>query len=358
MNKAVKAQIVKGKVWDLSLSEPVIYVDNEKRQRSGHMSHAMISLGKGKFMIFNSNCSAERCGGHTAFGWIEYRLSEDYCKTFGEVKIFPYAKKCFEDGIYTISVEKAVCCDDGTIVTFCLTNDMLFPICCDPHDTVKVVRSYNQGESWDQPTELCPYKGRVYDAIYYNGAIYVLMFCNAGDKSAAAVDSEHVYRIYRSVDSGASFEEISIVPFDGILGRFYGALALTPNDELIAYAYNEKDETNMDYAISSDFGRTWRDVGKSYVAKKIRNPQIGKLDGQYILHGRAGAGAGFVIYTSKDGIVWDEGTIIESEKDGCYYSNNVLIEKDGEPNVLLVQFSETYDKWCVNVMHMRITSIK
>lgn len=44
------------------------------------------------------------------------------------------------------------------------------------------------------------------------------------------------------------------------------------------------------------------------ILQKIRNPQVAILDDQFILHGReAGDINAFVLYTSEDGILWDEG---------------------------------------------------
>ena len=86
-----------------------------------------------------------------------------------------------------------------------------------------------------------------------------------------------------------------------------------PNDEdkTNVYAYNENCEEEMDYAISKDFGKTWCKTGVCYLDKKIRNPQVAILDGQFILHGReAGNINSFVLYTSEDGINWDEGSRI------------------------------------------------
>ena len=66
----------------LHISDPEMYVNNEARSRSGHMSHAMVEYAPGKIIAFNSNCSAVRYEGHSAFGWIEYRYSEDGGKTW------------------------------------------------------------------------------------------------------------------------------------------------------------------------------------------------------------------------------------------------------------------------------------
>ena len=48
---------IKRKDFTVLLEEPTLYVDNESRFRSGHMSHAMAEFGDGKFIDFNSNCS-------------------------------------------------------------------------------------------------------------------------------------------------------------------------------------------------------------------------------------------------------------------------------------------------------------
>jgi hypothetical protein len=76
------------------------------------------------------------------------------------------------------------------------------------------------------------------------------------------------------------------------------------------------------------------------------------------MHGRgchpdAPWGRGFVFYTSLDGLNWDEGFLLEEFKASCYYSNNLLLREPGEPEKLLVQYSELYgEKKEVNVMHL------
>lgn len=362
MERRIHEQIIKGKIHDLHLSESEIYVDNEARGRSGHMSHAMVDMGDGKFMVFNSNCSATRAYGHGNYGWIEYRISNDYCHTFGEVRDLPYAKQCFLNGDCTISVEKAVVCDDGTVVAFCLRNSIYTEGCSEPWDSCMVVRSHDKGETWENATLFCKHKGRIYDARYHNGVIYALIFCNDASVLFTGNNPLHVYRLYKSEDNGKTFEEVCVVPFENTLARGYCAMIFNEKDEMIIYAYNLGDEYNMDYIISPDGGKSWTRSGKSHVAKKIRNPQINILDGQFILHGRAGAGAGFVLYTSTDGIEWDEGILLDTLKPSCYYSNNVIIHEPGQPDVMLIKFSELYSPVgvgkCVNGMMVRLTSIK
>ena len=349
---------VKRNNYTIILGEPTIYVDNQSRGRSGHMTHAMAEFAPGKFIDFNSNCSALRDGGHFPYGWVEYRVSEDCGKTYSDIKTLDYSYKSFIDGINTISVEKAVGCSDGSVVAFCLRNDALTPQFCEPWSTPTVIRSLDGGESWSEPLEFSKYPGRVYDAAYYRGEIYALHFCNP---NFLGTESTHKYRIYKSLDGGKSFSELSIVPIDG-MGRGYGSMLFDDNGALHVYAYNSNDEVNMDHAVSYDLGKTWEILKPAFVAKGIRNPQTAMLDGIFVLHGRSGDRNGFVIYTSTDGIEWDEGVFVEHQSylAGAYYSNNINLE-DENGKFLLIQFSSPYTSQAapyyvgtVNVKHMRL----
>lgn len=339
---------IKSKGFIAHLSEPILYVDNQKRGRSGHMSHGMAEWAPGKLIDFNSNCTAKWHGGHSTFGFIEYRLSEDGGETFSDIYELPYAKKELLDGVNVISVEKAVACDDGTIVAICLRNcahDL-----CQPWDTPMVVRSKDGGKTWSEEKELCEYKGRVYDACYYDGKIYVLEFCNDGTGDFCGEKDEHVYRIFTSDNSGESFEELCVVPVP-TLGRGYGSMLIDDKGNMHVYAYNVNDERNMDHVMSPDLGKTWGQAEKSYVAHGIRNPQTAQMDGVYILHGRGEKYFGFYIYFSEDGVNWDEGTLIGEVKGSCYYSNNIVLKNKENKNRLLIQYSEGYDGEKVNVFH-------
>jgi hypothetical protein len=66
-----------------------------------------------------------------------------------------------------------------------------------------------------------------------------------------------------------------------------------------------------------------------------------------------------VLYTSKDGIHWDEGSYIyECEGKTAYYSNNLVIDgKNGEQTVL-IQASVPYSKGCVNIAHWILRILK
>ncbi len=339
------------KNYILNLSTPSVYVDNESRGRSGHMSHAMTEFAKGCFIDFNSNCSPVRCNGHAAYGWIEYRISRDCGKSYSEPRTLPYSYDAFMDGIFTISIEKAVTASDGSIVAFCLRNTMLAAVCCEPWLTPTVIKSTDGGEIWNEPREVSQYKGRIYDALCIDGKIYFLQFKNDGSVRFTGTQPEHKYSIFCSEDNGESFYELSELPIP-YEGRGYGSL-LYDGELLHAYAYNEKSECEMDHAVSRDFGVTWEYEGVCKVAKGIRNPQTALIDGIYILHGRGEKEKGFVIYSSPDGYSWDEGEYLEREKRLCYYSNNILLNDEGR-NFLLIQYSDVYKAACVNVMHMRL----
>lgn len=348
--------IIEGKAKNIKLGEPILYIDNEARNRSGHMGHPMLNLGNGKIIDFNSNVSAIRCDGHSGFGWMEYRISEDYGETFGDFNELQYTKEVLLDGIYSAVIETAVACDDGTIVAFCNLFSQENAVCCNPYGKPTYIRSTDGGKTWEDVRPLSNYEGRVYSSCYHNGIIYVLEFCN---REVLGATPEDLYRIFSSTDNGKTFSELCVVPFESTKGRFYGTMDFDDNDNLYVYAYNEDSETELDYAMSCDNGKTWAKTGTCHLAKKIRNPQVALLDGQFILHGRkSGTENSFVLYTSNDGIVWDEGTIIAGPFPAIsFYSNNVIINKDGKDR-LLIQYSQTFcNSSRVNIYHMWVESI-
>ncbi len=336
--------------YTVLLEEPTVYVDNEARRRSGHMSHAMAEFQKGSFIDFNSNCSAVLWDGHMPYGWVEYRISRDCGKTYSDIRTLQYSMDEFLDGVTMISVEKAVACDDGTIVALCLRNDGTHKYRCEPWDTPTFITSTDEGKTWSEPKVYSPYCGRTYDAFYHNGVIYVLHLCN---EHFTGTLPEHVYRLYKSYDNGKSFEEASVLPIEPF-GRGYGSILMDDHGILHAYAYNVNAEEEMDHAISRDQGKTWELQKPCYLAKGIRNPQTALIDGVYVLHGRAGGLKGFVFYTSANGADWDEGTmLVEKQGVSAYYSNNLNLTDENGP-FLLVQYSESYQGNRVNVMHMNV----
>ena len=337
--------------YKVNLSEPTLYVDNQSRGRSGHMTHAMVEYAPNKLIDFNANCSAKFHYGHSTYGFVEYRLSEDGGETFSDIYELPYAKEAFYDGVSVISVEKAVATDNGDIVAICLRNNP--HSICQPWDTPMIVISSDGGKSWGEPQEMCSFKGRVYDACYHEGVIYALEFCNDGTGNFCGWSDEHLYRIFTSADGGKSFRELCVVPIP-TQNRGYGAMLFDPDGNLHVYAYNQQDEAHIDHIISHDKGQSWDEPMQCDVKLGLRNPQIGYIDGVFIAHGRSSDIMHFALYTSKDGQNWDEGTQVRTmeRRTCCYYSNNIVLKDENGKNRMLIQFSESYESECVNVMHM------
>ena len=370
MEMLIHAQKIKGVLHDLQISEPKIHADNEKNGRSGHMGHALTEFAPGKIMAFSSNTSANRSAGHTGFGWMEYRISEDYGDSWGEPIVFPYSWEALLDGLYCVAVEKAVTCDNGDIAVFCYVFKQAYEQCCGAFSCPVVVISKDQGKTWEAPMAVSNYKGRIYDVLYYKGCIYALQHCHDGETHFCGNQPEHIYRLLKSEDKGCSFQEICVVPFDDIMGLGYGSMVITPDERLIVYAYNRYDEENMSCIVSKDFGKSWGKTQKSFVKNRIRNPQVGVLDGQYILHGRAGDNekgdrGAFVFYTSKDGLIWDDGVILVKNRHACFYSDNLTVTMPSGKQRMIVKYSENYhigrknDTWGqVNSMMLTLETVK
>lgn len=329
---------IKRNGYKVIVGDPTVYVDNEARFRSGHMSHAFAKFAPNKYIEFNSNCSAVRWDGHSPFGWIEYRISEDSGETYSEVYNLPYSVDSLLDGIYAISVETAVACDDGSIVAFCLRNYQGTYSSCEPWATPTYVRSFDGGKTWSDPQDFCGYKGRIYDSVYKDGVIYVVMTCN---ENWAGKTEDDLFRLFKSVDNGATFVEASIIPID-YLGRGYGSMIFDQKGDLHVYQLNEKALYDIDHCVSHDNGETWEKADTCYMDKGCNNPRIAFVDGVYLMHGRSAKVNGYVLYTSLDAIHWDEGTYIGTKRGLCYYSNHLnLTDKNGD-NFLLLQYSELY----------------
>ena len=331
-----------------------MFVNHEASGRSGHLSHALAEYKKESVIAFYSNCSGKRnkwAPGHNGFGWLEYKRSNDGGLTWDEAKVFPYSWESFLNEPFTVSCEKAVSTQENEIVALCIRNEN--PNGWEPYLTPVVVRSGDGGETWQAPTVICDKKGRIYDAIVHEGNIYLLMLAN---DDFLAVKPEHRYYIYKSEDHGKSFSLQGELPGD-TKDHAYGSMVIREDGSLVCYEYDSSDEFNLVYHISDDMGKTWKESGKSFCAKRIRNPQVARVNGGYILHGRAGCMTKelpmhFVLYTGTDGIHWDEGRYIyESEGQTAYYSNNIVLDNKDGTQRLLIQASIPYSKGCVNIGH-------
>ena len=96
----------------------ILFVDHAANNRSGHLGHALVQCENGDILAFYPNCSDDG-GGHSAVGWMEYKRSRDFGKTWEPPMIYTYSKQYFQLGINTsVMAEKAVVTNDGTIVIF------------------------------------------------------------------------------------------------------------------------------------------------------------------------------------------------------------------------------------------------
>ncbi len=335
----------------------ILFVDHSTNNRSGHLGHALVEYEHGKILAFYPNCSADH-DGHSAVGWMEFKRSEDGGKTWGKPQILSFSKELFKraEG-RTAMAEKAVLTNQGEIVLFYLICDVSKTALWQPYWTPLFSKSADAGETWSKPKSVCPSRGRIYDAVYHDGEIRALHFANDATVDWTGTTDDHVYELHVSSDSGRSFSKRSVLPFI-TKHRGYGSLGRLGNGDLIAFVYNRKDEHVLDYVTSADGGKTWSNVKTMNLSRKIRNPQFIAFDGNYFMHGRSGAygeGKGhMVLYTSTDGVKWDDGIYLRMLEAGSgAYSNSIVVgSKNGRTrNRLLIQASHAYEGSKTNVLH-------
>ncbi len=338
MKMLIHAQTIDGATRPIRLSEPEIFCDREKEGRSGHVGHGLCEFAPGKIVDFIPNTSKTRFGGHSMYGYMEYRISEDWGRTFGEARVFPWSWECLMNGVSYAAVEKVARCPGGDVLAFCLMGGAERESCCEPYQKPMYARSRDGCETWEPAREFSPCPGRIFDTLTIGGSVYVLEGCGP------EFDLE-CYRLFKSDDEGETFYETAPLPI-GKGGCHYGALIENPDGSITVYLYQINRQDFMLCAVTRDGGESWEAPFESRVAKKIRNPQVMLLDGQYILHGRAGeneAGSGaFVFYTSADGRAWDEGTILVDGRPACFYSNNLVLTCPDGKQRALVEYSENY----------------
>lgn len=345
----------------------ILYVDHERNGRSGHAGNTLTECRNGDIVSFYGNLSGcdDAIKGHSVAGWSEYRRSTDGGRSWGEPVVLEYSKRMWEgDEIFSALVFASVTAPDGTVIAF-------LPRFVDKHWRRKYppvyLLSHDHGHTWSAPREVDP--GAMVDdlAVSFNA-------CFADDDEVLIMFSGGVggtgpgpYTLYVSNDNGQTFRKRSTLPFDP--GNYYGALAALADGRLIAYSYPirgaglvigfnqgdgcaKTDEHHLHYTLSDDRGRTWSEVRTTFFAKRLRNPQMSdKIGDYYFIHGRSGsygaAPGNLVLYASKDGIHWDEGTYLHRKvfDGGDKYSANETIGKydPAVPNRLLIQSSLVYD---------------
>ena len=353
-------------------NDGILFVDHAPAKRGGNLGHALVEYEDGKILAFYPNCNEDN-NGHSAVGWMEYKRSTDYGETWSEPIVLDYSKNLFDEGQaggpntekFSAFGEKAVLTDNGDIVIF-------FLVCNITHDAIwrrfqipTYIISEDGGHTWSAPYQLCDNRGRLYDAKYDNGEILALHFKNDNEINFLGNKDEHVYQLYVSKDGGRTFELRSELPFDTI-GKSYGTMGKLASGSIIVYIYNKNAEDTMDYVISPDDGHTWSEPKIAHFQKKIRNPQMASLNGSYFMHGRSGHLQGekkdkghFVLYSSRDGIAWDDGTVLRMREAGTgAYSNSIVVgsHNPNKQNRLLIQSSHAYKLSLTNLLHWWINT--
>lgn len=353
-------------------NDGILFVNHEENFRSGHLSHAMVEYEKDKILCFYANCSGELIEGHNGVGWLCYKRSLDGGKTWCEDKPFPYSKELYDMNCGVTSLaEKAILAPDGSIVLFNL-------ICCnrmcwdlwEPY-WCSYMKSTDGGYTWTKPKMMIndPDQrnrfGRVYDVRLIDNRIYAL-YCESDDDTQ---DHNH-YHIYVSDDCGESFERLSSLDFP--INCFYGALALLDDGRLAAYVYTPDDEHCLLCSLSNDMGKSWGNYIKLNFQKMIRNPQIVKFKDTYFCFGRSGNNdpketrtdpelGHAVLYTSPDGLNWDEGRYLRMRTAQAGSYSNTLITgtfESEDKERLLYQTSFAYNRHRTNVLHWWIDAEK
>jgi len=338
--------------FNVSPEGGITFVDHSKNDRTGHMGHALVEYGEGKILAFYPNCSSEdkRWNGHSGYGWMEYKRSEDYGKTWSEPIAEPHSKALFDSNCgKTHACEFAVCTSSKRIVLFYLTCDMVVNgHIWEPYHPPFVAFSDDGGVTWSEKRELIHECGRVIDARYEDGTIFVLFDANPELPGLARI-VEHKYYLLTSDDNGESFTIRSIIPFNSTKYTYYGNICFTPSGDIYAYCYDECDENNLKMVVSKDKGYSWGKQHRVYFENRIRNPQICYFGGKYLAHGRSGSmgpnPGHFILYCSDDGVNWDEGRILRKCEHGAgAYSNKLIVHNPSGKDRLMILSSHAYEK--------------
>jgi len=296
--------------------------------RCSHGGPVCMEYANGTLVAFYANTSS-----HNIDGWSEYALSRDRGRTWDKCHPFPYSKEAYgKDPKQPVWIEEGLVTEKGTAVLF-LTHFRK-----GGRTGNSIARSYDHGTTWSDPEPLAN------EMTGYPAAVAV-----AGDMNYVLFDSvkNGYHELHVSTDDGQTWNRRSTLPLQK--DAWYGAMCVMEDGRLLTGAYVTHDENHLYYCISQDGGRTWGKQEKTFLDKKIRDPELAYLDGKYYLHGRSGQnGEGsrrFVIYQSNDGIRWKNGVIVSGDKghpDG--YSHNCIINKydSNTSNDLMILYSIAY----------------
>ncbi len=306
--------------------------ENDHPGRNAHGGQIAMEYANGDLVVFYSNAD-----GHTIDGWSEYSISKDGGRTWDMYNKFKYSYDTYQNSSkQRVRVEEGLVTSKGAVVLF-----MAHFYLDHARTNSGFMRSYDHGVTW---SEYQPVDGSFvgYSAsVEVDGETNFVLFDDADMRNGPHV-------LYVSTDDGRSWDKRSTLPLDN--SAWYGALCFMEDGRLLAGAYKTEDEYHFYYCISDDQGHTWSEQRRTYLDKKIRDPELAYLAGHYYLFGRSGhSGEGsrrFVMYQSEDGENWGEGIIVSSLAKGLDgYTHNTIINKynDDIPNELMVNYSIMYE---------------
>lgn len=321
-------------VGDKIFGDIVSNIEQDQPGRNSHGGPVCLEYPNGDIAAFCTSAS-----GHNTDGWSEYALSTDGGQSWTMYHRFPYSYEAYQQDSSQIWVEAGLVTPGGTAVLF--INHFR------REDSRRILTGFmtstDNGKSWSAFQQMPDgYTGYPCATAVSHDASYVLFDGN---------DSFH--RLFVSRDDGQTWEDQGKLPL--VPAVWYGALCLMADGRLLAGGYLSANENIFTYCISRNRGKTWSKPRTTFMAKKIRDPELAYLDGTYYLHGRSGhSGPGakaFVLYQSKDGEKWDEGVYINTDyrhPDG--YSSNCIIHKydKTQPEALMVLYSICYQERLTN----------
>ncbi len=354
----------------------VLFVDRYSQGHSGHGNNSITECRNGDIVAFYSmtGTGADHWNGHGSGGWSEYRRSTDGGLTWSEPAILDYSKRMWDgDEVCSALVYSLVTAPNGTLIATLIryANEKW-----EKQRTPVYLLSDDNGHTWKGPYEFD--KSATVDDIAFtmntsfvhDGEVFIVF--RGGTSGGMAPGGPQT--LWVSGDNGKSFSQRSILPFNH--ASYYWAAGALDNGKIIVYTYDahlrtddKTAEQNIPYVISTDGGRTWSDMQTAHFAKGIRNMQLSEKMGEwYFIQGRSGSnprdlvgddpGPGnFVLYSSRDGIHWDEGIVLMSRlqtpgSGDCYSANEVIGKYDpATPQRLLIHSDVSYAGGRVTNMH-------